>query len=88
MLAERGWPAPAALLALASVFQVAAGLCLVFDVLRAAAALGLAGFTIAATVLLLDFWRFEGAERDGMRSGFAVNVAVLGGLLIAFGDSL
>ena len=33
MLAGRGWPAPRALLAAASAFQIVAGLCLVFDVL-------------------------------------------------------
>jgi putative oxidoreductase len=88
MLEGRGWPAPGALPALASAFQIVAGLCLAFGVLRAAAALGLAGFTIAASVLLLDFWRFEGDEREGMRSGFAVNLALAGGLLLAFGESL
>jgi len=88
MLVERHWPAPGALLAIASIFQVVAGLCLILGILRPLAALGLAGFTIAATLLLLDFWHFEGPERDGIRSGFIVNLAVLGGLLLAFGQSV
>jgi putative oxidoreductase len=40
-------------------------------------------FTIAATVTMLDFWRYEGSERDALRNGFAINVAVLGGLVVA-----
>ena len=88
MLVERGWPAPGVLLAIASVFQIVAGLGLILGILRPLAALGLACFTIAATLLLLDFWRFEGPQREGMRSGFIVNLAVLGGLLLAFGQSV
>jgi putative oxidoreductase len=88
MLAARDWPRPAVLLAAASVLQIVAGLGLAFDVLRAPAALLLAGFTLVATVTLLDFWRFQGEQRAGMRSGFLANVGLLGGLLIALGDSL
>jgi putative oxidoreductase len=88
MLADRGWPRPAAVLAVASVFQVVAGLALIAGILRAWAALGLAGFTLAASLLLLDFWNFEGPPREGLRSGFTVNLALVGGLLIAFGQGL
>ena len=83
MLAGRGWPMPGALLAAASVFEFAAGLGLALGVARAWAALGLAAFTVAASLMLLDFWRFEGPEREGMRSGFLVNVGLVGGLLLA-----
>lgn len=88
MLAERRWPRPAPLLAAASVLQIVAGLGLALDVLRPLAALLLAGFTVAASVTLLDFWRFDGPEREGMRSGFVVNLGLVGGLLVAFGDGL
>lgn len=43
---------------------------------------------MVASVLLLDFWRFSGPEREGMRSGFLVNVELLGGLLLAFAVTL
>jgi putative oxidoreductase len=88
MLAARDWPRPALLLAAASLLQIVAGLGLALDVLRATAALLLAGFTLVATLTLLDFWRFQGEQRAGMRSGFLANLGVLGGLLIALGDSL
>lgn len=88
MLAGRKWPAPGPLLAIASAFEITAGLGLALGILRPLAALGLAAFTLVATLLLLDFWRFEGPEREGMRSGLTINVAVLGGLLLAFGQSV
>jgi putative oxidoreductase len=88
MLVGRGWPQAGALLTAASIYQIAAGLGLVLDVLRPLAALGLAGFTVAASLLLLNFWHFEGEEREALRSGFGVNVGLLGGLLVAFGASL
>jgi len=87
MLVGRGWPQAGALLTAASVFQIVAGLCLAVGVLRPLAALGLAGFTVAATLLLLDFWRFDGEQREAMRSGFVVNVGLFGGLLVAAGGS-
>lgn len=88
MLAQRGWTRPRPMLAVASVFQVVAGLGLALGVLRPWAALGLAAFTVAASLTLLDFWRFQGQQREGMRSGFLVNVGLLGGLILAFGESL
>lgn len=85
MLAGRGWPAPTAMLALGSAFELVAGLGLALGVARAAAAFGLAAFTVVASVTLLDFWRFQGPEREGMRSGIIVNVGLVGGLLLAGG---
>ena len=32
---------------------------------------------------MLDFWRHSGAERLGLRTAFAANVAIIGGLLLA-----
>jgi putative oxidoreductase len=88
MLVGRGWIYPGPLLVAASLFQVVAGLGLAIGLLRAPAALGLAVFTVAATLTLLDFWRFAGPQREGMRSGFLVNIGLLGGLVLAFGTSL
>lgn len=83
MLAGRGWPVPGVLLAAASAFEFVAGLGLALGIARGPAAFGLAAFTVVATVTLLDFWRFKGPEREGMRSGFLVNVGLVGGLLLA-----
>lgn len=88
MLASRGWPFPGPLLAAISVLQILGGLCLAFGPLRPWAALGLAAFTIAASMSLLDFWRAKPAERMWMRSSFIINTGLVGGLLLAFATSL
>ncbi|MDW6021831.1 DoxX family protein [Mesorhizobium sp. BAC0120] len=83
-LKERGFPAPVPLLLGAGSFmEIAAGLCVVINLARAYAAFALVGFTAAASLLALDFWRYSGAERQMLRSGFIINVAVAGGLLLA-----
>jgi hypothetical protein len=33
--------------------------------------------------MLLDFWRHQGPERQGLQSAFINNIAVVGGLLLA-----
>lgn len=63
--------------------ELVAGLCLATGIGRPCAALALIAFTIAASVLALDFWRYCGPERQGLRSAFTINIAVLGGLILA-----
>ena len=87
MLAGRGWPFPGPLLAAGSVFQLLAGLGLGFGVLRPWAALGLAGFTVLASLTLLDLWRATGPDRVAMKGQFLVNTGLLGGLLLAAATS-
>lgn len=82
-LGEHGFPAPVPLLAAGSTLEVTAGLCLVLGFYRPYAAIALIVFTIAASVLALNFWRYSGTQREGLRSIFIVNVAVVGGLLLA-----
>jgi putative oxidoreductase len=82
-LKQRSFPYPVPLLAAGSVLEIVAGVCLIVGFARFYAALALAAFTIAATVMLLDFWNFNDPERQAMRTAFVINIAVLGGLLIA-----
>lgn len=60
-----------------------AGLCLVAGFARPYAALALIAFTAAASLLALNFWAYSGPERQAMRSGFIINIAVIGGLALA-----
>lgn len=83
MLKERGFPAPRAMLAAGSLVEIIAGLCLAADFHTTWAAAALILFTIAASVALLDFWRHDGAARQGLRSAFIINIAVIGGLMLA-----
>lgn len=83
MLAEKGLPAATLLLASGSIVEIVAGLCLAVGVMRPYAAVALILFTVTASLMALDFWRYSGPERQGLRSAFVINVAVIGGLLLA-----
>ena len=48
----------------------------------------LIAFTIAASLMMLDFWRYSGVERLTLRSAFIANIAIIGGLLLAATDRL
>jgi len=55
----------------------------------APAALGLALFTIAASVMLVNFWDLPPGEPRAMLKGvFASNAAIVGGLLIAAAQAM
>jgi putative oxidoreductase len=82
-LADRQFPAPAFLLAVGSVVEIGAGLCLAIGIARPSAAAALIAFTVVASATALNFWRYSGAERQGLRSAFTINIAVIGGLLFA-----
>lgn len=88
MVANHGWPAAGPLLAVASAFQIVAGLGLAFGLARPWAALGLAAFTVAVSLSFLAYWRVEGRVRMWMRSEFIVNTGLFGGLLLAFAVGL
>jgi putative oxidoreductase len=83
IIAARGFPAPAFLLAAGSIVELVCGLALILDIGRPYAAAALIIITMAASVMMLDFWRYSGAERIGLRSAFATNIAVIGGLMIS-----
>jgi putative oxidoreductase len=87
-LAEQGFPRPRLLLAAGSVLEIGAGLCLALGIGVPYAAAALAVFTIAATLMLLDFWHHSGEAREALRNGFDINIAVLGGLMVAAATGL
>jgi len=87
-LAARGVPAAKLVLLSGSVFQILAGLALIFGVYPVWAALGLVAFTIAASVLLVNFWDMEGPARASGISTWQSNLAIIGGLLVAAAHSL
>lgn len=83
VMRARGVPAPALALMAGTAFQIAAGACLALGVLVTPAAFGLVAFTIAASIMMLNFWDMEGLARENARNNFQSNVAIIGGLLIA-----
>lgn len=89
MLSSRGVPMPREALYAASVFELICGACLMLGVAVAPAALGLALFTIVASVVLVNFWdQPEGELREALKGVFASNAAIVGGLLIAAAEAM
>jgi putative oxidoreductase len=89
MMRARGVPFPKPVLIAGSIFQFTCGLLFVLGIAIHYAAAGLIVFTLAASVMLLNFWDLEpGPAREGMLNGFLCNIALIGGLLIAAAHSL
>lgn len=82
-LATQRFPAPAAMLAAGSALEIVAGLMLLLGIAMPFAAGALIAFTVAANFTLLRFWVSQEPERQVLRNAFLVNIAVIGGLLLA-----
>ena len=82
-LAQRGLPLPRLALSLSTAWQIVLGALLMAGVWVPWAALGLIGFTIIASLPMLNFWALQGPERAGAHNQFLTNIAVIGGLLVA-----
>ncbi len=88
-LVARGVPLPHLTLYAGSIFQAGCGACLMLGVAVAPAALGLVVFTIAASVMLVNFWDLpHGEPREMLKGVFASNAAIIGGLLIAAAQAM
>jgi len=82
-LAARKLPAPALMLAAGSAVEVIAGFLLAVGMARSVAAGALIVFTLATNLMLLRFWASAEPERQVLRNAFLINIAVIGGLLLA-----
>lgn len=82
-MADRRVPFPRGTLIVGSLFQAVCGLLLILGIYAPFAALGLVAFTIAASVMLLDFWNMTGPQRQGAITTWQSNIAIVGGLLVA-----
>lgn len=82
MIAARGVPLPRAVLLAGSAFQFIAGLLVIFGLFLPIAAFGLVLFTLAASVMLLNFWDMEGQPRQNTINVWLSNMAIIGGLMI------
>jgi putative oxidoreductase len=87
-LHARGVPFPRLSLAMATAFQITAGVLLMLGLLVPPAALGLVVFTFSASVTRMNFWDLEGVMRDAAIRGWQSNLAIIGGLLIAAAQAL
>jgi len=82
-LAARKFPAPAFMLAAGSAVQIVAGFLLAVGIAWSVAAGALIVFTLATNLILLRFWASVEPERQVLRNAFLINIAVIGGLLLA-----
>lgn len=82
-IAARGVPFPKSVLIIGSAFQTVAGALLIVGVAVPYAAIGLVIFTLAASVMLLNFWSMEGPARQAAAQNWELNAAIIGGLLVA-----
>ena len=83
-----GFPLPSFLLAAGTTFQIVAGTLLILGLFVFPVALGLIAFTIAATIMMLPFWRMQGDSRVWAILNWFSNVGIVGGLLLAAAEGL
>ncbi len=83
MISRRGVPYPRFVVIAGSMFQAIAGSLFILGIYVATSAFCLIAFTIAASVMLLNFWDMEGPARESTKTAWQTNLAIVGGLLIA-----
>jgi putative oxidoreductase len=81
-IASGGLPAPMLLATAVGAFEVLAGLMLLLGWQARAAAIALAVFTVAASVLFHAFWSVPAEQQMVQQLMFMKNIAVTGGLLV------
>ena len=80
--ASKGVVAPDVLVPLASVLLIIAGLCLITGFQPRIGVLAAVVFLIPVTLLMHNFWAYEGMERQIELHAFTGNVGLLGSALI------
>ena len=78
----RGVPLPKTSLTVGTVFQIVVGAFLMLGLFQTASAIGLIAFTIAASVIVHNFWDMEGEARRMALFWWQSNVGIMGGLLV------
>lgn len=81
VMRDRGVPQAKAVLIAGSLYQVVLGVTLALGLFVPYSALGLIGFTVAATIMLVNFWEKAEPERTALFGVFMSNIAIVGGLL-------
>lgn len=79
---ERTVPFPVLALSAGTAFEITAGMALMFGLFVPLAAFGLILFTIASSVMMMNFWNMTGEKRMSAIDGWVSNFGVIGGLLI------
>jgi putative oxidoreductase len=87
MIADKGLPSADALLSVAVVLEIVGGASVLFGLYARLGAVALLAFMIPVTIIMHNFWAFEGAEQMNQMINFMKNVSITGGVLLvlAFG---
>lgn len=88
VMTQRGVPAAKAVMLVGSVWQIVLGVLLILGVLVVPAAIGLIVFTLAASIMFLNFWDKAGPERASLQNAFLCNIAIMGALLMAAANAM
>jgi putative oxidoreductase len=89
-IASKGLPAAELVAALTIVLEIGGGLALMAGLFTRWAALGLAVFTLLASVIFHNFWAMPADQQMMQQLMFMKNLSVAGGMLVlaAFGPGL
>ena len=82
MMARRGVPGASAVLLAGATLQIAAGASLIAGYYLFWAIAALIVFASTASVIFLNFWSMEGADRSNAVNAFWSNIGIIGGLLV------
>jgi putative oxidoreductase len=88
IMAARGVPAARAMLIVGSIWQIIFGVCLILGIWLAPSAFALVIFTLAASVMFLNFWNKQEPEKSSLRNAFLCNIAIIGALLMVAAQAL
>jgi putative oxidoreductase len=88
VIAARGVRFPRFVLLAGSAFQFTGGILLIAGLWVPAAAFGLIFFTIAASIMLLNFWDMDGEARQNTMNVWLQNLAIIGGLMVTAAQAL
>lgn len=83
--AALGLPVPEVVVAAVALFQLGAGALLLFGLWVVPAALALAGFTLAATLIGHPFWRGDATTMIHEATAALEHLAIVGGLIAIIG---
>ena len=84
MMADKGLPAVDALLSVVIVLELVGGLLVLLGFYTRWGVVALLVFLVPASVVMHNFWAYEGAERMQQMINFMKNISIMGGLLMVF----
>jgi putative oxidoreductase len=82
MIADKGVPAPDALLSVAVALEILGGVSVLIGLYARVGALALLVFLVPVTLIMHNFWAYEGDQWMGQMINFMKNVSITGGVVL------